>query len=161
MPALWAILEARIIRPTGMSNHSTVPAKPRVPSQNNLGRRRPVTVSQTASRAIENFSGVASQRKKRMGAGQKKCRSLPPRSSAQMMCRLVSVVTIHIATLQPPTRCGSTMTAESRSRAMNRAGQSTSQMPRTMPPNCPARRTPMKPSRKRPVRAMVALACSR
>ena len=84
MPAFEVMFEARIMRPTGIKSHSSVPAKPLAPSQNRKGNRSSVMVFQRASRALENLSDERIQRIKSMGAGHAKWRSLPPRSTAHV-----------------------------------------------------------------------------
>ena len=161
MPAFEEMFEARIIRPTGINNQSRVPAKPLAPSQNRNGNRSSVMVFQRASRALENLLDECSQWIKSTGAGHIKWRSLPPRSTAHVIWREVSPVTTQSPTLHPSDPLGFTIKAESRIAVRRRVGQSSSQMPKTTPPICPALCIPMKPSRSRPVRATVPLICNK
>ena len=159
--AFEEMFEARIIRPTGINNQSRVPAKPLAPSQNRNGNRSSVMVFQRASRALENLLDECSQWIKSTGAGHIKWRSLPPRSTAHVIWREVSPVTTQSPTLHPSDPLGFTIKAESRIAVRRRVGQSSSQMPKTTPPICPALCIPMKPSRSRPVRATVPLICNK
>ena len=161
IPALCGIREARTIKPTGKINQSTVPAKPRAPSQNNRGNCKPATVFHSASRAVANLLDSPSQKNNLMGAGQTKWRNFPPRINAQAICSMVMPVTTQSATIQNPAFSGDTTIAESRRDANIRAGQSTSQTPRIAPPSRLALRTPTKPSRNLPVLAICPQANSK
>ena len=100
---------------------------------------------------------------KRSGCGHRKCRSLPPRKQAHAICSSVST----IKTIRPACHAfamllpAATSSASFHMAETSRAGHSTSQMPVAMLPSTAAFRTPMNPSRKRPVRAIVPLTCSK